>query len=557
MQSYAHGGSGSPLIGDSIGVFLDKVAYQHASVEALVVPHQNVRLSYAELKEQTDMLAAGLLAAGIEPGDRVALLSPNRAEWALVQFGAAKAGAVLVTVNPAYRITELEHILIAAGCRALIAAESFKSSNYVSMVEKLIPELKEIHGARASARLPDMRLVVTLGEEAHGGWYKFSDLIERGRAAGNERMAKVLANIQADDPVSIQFTSGTTGVPKAVTLSHHNLLNNGFSVGEIAGICAGDRVCLPVALFNGFGMIMGHLGCMARAGTIVYSGEEFDPVEVMRTVEHELCTHIYGEPAMFVSILNHPLFRKFDLRSLRGGVIAGAPCPIEIVKSVINKMRMREITIAYGMTETGPVSFQSRRGDPLDLWVSTVGKVMPHLEVKIVDTRGHIVPIGEPGELCTRGYSVMLGYWEDEERTRQTIDAAGWMHTGDIATLDQHGYCRIVGRINEVIRRGGDTLYPQEIEEYLYRHPKIRDVKIFGVPDERFGEELCAWIVLHDCTDVSPEDIRAFCRDQIAHFKIPRYIQFVDELPMTASDNVQRIFMREIAIEQLDLPQGL
>jgi fatty-acyl-CoA synthase len=541
--SYVHGHSGTPLIGLTVGAFLDEIAAAHGDCEALVSFGQAIRLTYAELKGQADHLAAGLLQLGLVPGNRIGIWSPNRAEWAVVQFAAAKAGLILVNINPAYQVRELEHVLRTAGCQALVTATRFKSSHYLGMIASLVPEVFRAKRPTASERLPELRHVIVLDELEEPGCLSYRDLLRLGERAGTDALARV--PVQCDDPYNIQFTSGTTGLPKGVTLSHHNLLNNGLQVGEATGIRLGDRVCLPVPLYHCFGMVMGNLACLTHVATMVYPSEAFDALEVLRAIEREHCTHLYGVPTMFISILGHEQFRAFNLRSLRGGIMAGAPCPAEIMKAVMLEMNMSEITIAYGMTETSPVSFQTRPGDPLAARLETVGRIMPHLEVKIVDESGRIVPRGESGELCTRGYSVMIGYWGAEDKTREVLDKGGWMHSGDLATLDEAGYCRIIGRIKDLVIRGGENISPREVEEYLYRHPAVQDVQIIGVPDAKFGEELCAWIVLRPGFLPNDEDIRAFCRGQIAHFKIPRYIKFVDGFPTTATGKVQKYLMRE------------
>jgi fatty-acyl-CoA synthase len=483
-ESYVHGNSGPALIGKTIGALLDDVAATDGNREALVVAHQKIRWTYAELKSRSDAFVAGLLALGLEPGDRVGIWSPNCAEWTIAQFATAKAGLILVNINPAYRLSELEHVLLTVGCRALIAAARFKTSNYIAMIRELVPELANGSGELHSPRLPELRHVISIAGK-HDGCLSFDGILESGRQAGRERLESLSCSVQIDDAVNIQFTSGTTGLPKGATLSHHNLVNNAFFVGEATGIGPGSRVCIPVPLYHCFGMVMGNLGCVTHAATMVYPSDSFDPLSTLQTIEAERCDVLYGVPTMFIAQLNHPEFPRFDLSSLRRGIMAGAPCPIEVMKEVASAMHMSEITIAYGMTETSPVSFQSSRDDPLELRVSTVGRIQPHLEVKIVDRDGRVVPRGEAGELCTRGYSVMLGYWKDEERTREAIDSAGWMHTGDLATIDDDGYCRIVGRIKDMVIRGGENLYPREIEEYLYRHPDVQDVQVFGVPDTK------------------------------------------------------------------------
>jgi fatty-acyl-CoA synthase len=550
LESYVHGSNGAPLIGKTIGALLDEVSASHGAREALVVAHQKVRWTYAELRFRADAFASGLLAIGLEPGDRVGIWSPNCAEWTVAQFATAKAGLILVNINPAYRLSELEHVLRVVGCRALITAARFKASDYVAMIRELVPELGSARdGELHSARLPELRHVISIAGK-HDGCLSLDWVQERGRQVGNRRLESVSRTIQIDDAVNIQFTSGTTGLPKGATLSHHNLVNNAFFVGEATGIEPGSRVCIPVPLYHCFGMVMGNLGCVTHAATMVYPSESFDPLSTLEAVQAERCDVLYGVPTMFIAQLNHPEFARFDLLSLRRGIMAGAPCPIEVMKGVAARMHMGEITIAYGMTETSPVSFQSSRDDPLELRVSTVGRIQPHLEVKIVDREGRVVPRGETGELCTRGYSVMLGYWNDEVRTKEAIDSAGWMHTGDLATIDAEGYCRIVGRIKDMVIRGGENIYPREVEEYLYRHPEIQDVQVFGVPDAKYGEELCAWVISKGGTALDAESVRAFCQDRIAHYKIPRHIRIVESFPSTVTGKVQKFAMREAMIEE-------
>ncbi|MET4386073.1 fatty-acyl-CoA synthase [Bradyrhizobium sp. F1.4.3] len=548
-ESYVHGNSGAPLIGKTIGAILDEVAAIAGSREALVVAHQKIRWTYSELKARSDAFAAGLLALGLEPGDRVGIWSPNCAEWAIAQFATARAGLILVNVNPAYRLGELKHALRVVGCRALITAARFKTSDYIAMIRELAPELKNESSELKSARLPELRYVISISGK-HDGCLAFDWILEKGKQVGNRRLDSVSAKVQMDDAVNIQFTSGTTGLPKGATLSHHNLINNAFFVGEATGIELGSRVCIPVPLYHCFGMVMGNLGCVTHSATMVYPSESFDTLRTLEAVQAERCDVLYGVPTMFIAQLNHPEFPRFDLSSLRRGIMAGAPCPIEVMKEVASTMHMSEITIAYGMTETSPVSFQSSRDDPLELRVSTVGRIQPHLEVKIVDRNGRVVPRGETGELCTRGYSVMLGYWDDEARTNDAIDSAGWMHTGDLATIDQDGYCRIVGRIKDLIIRGGENIYPREVEEYLYQHPDIQDVQVFGVPDTKYGEEVCAWIIAKAGAARDEEGVRKFCQDRISHYKIPRYIRFVDSFPSTVTGKVQKFAMREAMIQE-------
>jgi fatty-acyl-CoA synthase len=541
--SYVHGASGRPLIGETIGSFFDRMCAAHADRLALVVRHQEVRWTHGELKARVDAFAAGLLALGLDPGDRVGIWAPNCAEWAITQFATAKAGLILVNINPAYRLAEAEYALNKVACRALVTAVSHKTSDYLGMVREL----------RGAGRLPALEHVITLGDDLHPGCLSFPQVAAAAGPADLARLAEIGPALQFDDPINIQFTSGTTGFPKGATLSHHNILNNGYFVGEAIGLQTGEKLCIPVPLYHCFGMVMGNLGCLTHGAVMVYPAEAFDPLSVLETVEAERCAALYGVPTMFIAILGHPDFARFDLTSLRTGIMAGSPCPVEVMRRVIGEMHMPEVTIAYGMTETSPVSFQSGTDDPLERRVSTVGRIQPHLEVKIVDADGRIVPRGEPGELCTRGYSVMLGYWDDPERTAEAIDAAGWMHTGDLATLDDEGFCNIVGRIKDMVIRGGENIYPREIEEFLYRHPAIQDVQVIGVPDPKYGEELCAWIVTRPGETLEAEAVRDFCRGQIAHYKIPRHIRFVEGFPTTVTGKVQKFAMREAMIAELDL----
>jgi fatty-acyl-CoA synthase len=552
--SYVHGASDQPLIGQTIGQFFDDACAKWAKRPALVVRHQKVRLSYGELREAVDKLAAGLLTLNLNPGDRIGIWSPNTSEWVLTQFASAKAGLILVNINPAYRIAELEYALNKVGCKALILAERFKTSDYVGMVRELAPELGHAQpGKLESARLPALRSVVLLGDSWHPGTFRFSEIMTRGGAPERKRIAELAPQLQFDEPINIQFTSGTTGFPKGATLSHHNILNNGFFIGEAMRLTPEDRLCIPVPLYHCFGMVLGNLAALTHGACMVFPGEGFDPLATLQAVAEERCTALHGVPTMFIAQLDHAEFSRFDLSSLRTGIMAGSPCPIEVMKRAVGNMHLSEITIAYGMTETSPVSFQSSTADPLERRVSTVGRIQPHVEVKIVDLNGRIVPTGTPGELLTRGYCVMLGYWGDEERTREAIDAARWMHTGDLATIDAAGYCNIVGRIKDMVIRGGENVYPREIEEFLYRHPKIQDVQVIGVPDDRYGEEICAWVKLRPGVSATEEEIRALCHDQIAHYKVPRYIKFVDEFPMTVTGKIQKFIMRERTIAELGL----
>ena len=554
--SYVHGASDVPLIGETIGVHFDRMAERFADRDALVVRHQNIRWSYRELREQADAFAAGLTALGLKRGERVGIWSPNNSEWVVAQFATAKAGLILVNVNPAYRLAELEYALNKSGCVALITAARLKTSDYLGMLRELMPEMRTAPpGDIRSSKLPDLRLVIAIGPDSEPGTLRFDDIAAHGSHAERDRLAALAGDLQFDDPINIQFTSGTTGFPKGATLTHHNILNNAFFIGEAMRLTERDRLCIPVPLYHCFGMVLGNLACVTHGAAMVFPGEGFDPLATLETVEAERCTALHGVPTMFIAEMDHPDFTRFDLGSLRTGIMAGSPCPIEVMKRAVEQMHLSEITIAYGMTETSPVSFQSSTDDPLERRVATVGRIQPHIEVKIVDAEGRIVPRGTPGELLTRGYSVMLGYWNDAERTREAIDEGRWMHTGDLATIDDEGYCNIVGRIKDMVIRGGENIYPREIEEFLYRHPKIQDVQVIGVPDPRYGEELCAWIKLRDGERATPEDIRAFCQGQIAHYKIPRHIKFVDEFPMTVTGKIQKFLMREETIRELDLQE--
>ena len=557
QPSYVHGAHHVPLTGKTIGAYLDDIALRHAEQDALVVVHQNVRWTYREFSERVNRLAAGLLKLGLAPGDRIGIWSQNCAEWVLTQFATAKAGLVMVNINPAYRRAELEYVLDKVQCSALILAPSFKSSDYIGMLQDVVPELaKSKPGKLHAPRLPQLRHVIRLGGEETPGMHRFDAVLESATAADLAELEELAATLQFDDAVNIQFTSGTTGAPKGATLTHHNILNNGFFIGEAMRLTERDRLCIPVPLYNCFGMVLGNLACVTHGATMVYPGEGFDPKAVLDTVQAEKCTGLHGVPTMFIAILDHPDFASYDLSGLRTGIMAGSPCPIEVMNRVISQMHMKEITIAYGMTETSPVSFQSSVEDPVSLRVSTVGRVHPHLEVKIVDADGRIVPRGHKGELLTRGYSVMLGYWGDEEKTREAIDPARWMHTGDLAVIDDDGFCSIVGRSKDMVIRGGENIYPREVEEYLYRHPKVLDVQCVGVPDAKYGEELCACIILRPGTQADADEIRAFCNGQIAHYKVPRYIRFVDSFPMTVTGKIQKYLLKQQVTTELGLATG-
>jgi fatty-acyl-CoA synthase len=555
-MSYVHGSSDVPLIGDTLGACFDKIVERFGEREALVVRHQNVRWTYSELQRRANNLAASLVRLGLSPGERIGIWSQNNSEWLLTQLATAKVGLILVNLNPAYRRVELEYALNKVQCKALIVSPSFKTSDYLAILLELAPELRDCEPGRlASARLPALELVIRLGRDSTPGMLNFDELL--GDASAHELAAldAMGAALQFDDPINIQFTSGTTGAPKAATLTHHNILNNGFFVGEAMQFTENDRLCIPVPLYHIFGMVLGNLACITHGATMVYPGESFEAKSALETIEAERCTALHGVPTMFIAELDHPEFAGYDLSSLRTGIMAGAPCPVEVMKKVVERMHMRQVTIAYGMTETSPVSLQSSVDDPIDRRVSTVGRIQPHLEVKIVDDQGRLVPRGAKGELLTRGYSVMRGYWGDDEKTREAIDPARWMHTGDLATLDAAGYCNIVGRSKDMVIRGGENIYPREVEEFLYRHPKILDVQCVGVPDAKYGEELCACIILRPGMQASEEEIRAFCRDQIAHYKVPRYVRFVDAFPMTITGKIQKFVLRERMAEILDLEE--
>ena len=556
--SYVHGTSDTPLIGDTLGVYFDKIVARFGEREALVVRHQDVRWSYLELQRRINNLAVGLLRLGLEPGERIGLWSQNNSEWLLTQLATAKLGLILVNLNPAYRITELEFALNKVECKALILSPGFKSSDYLAILRQLAPELADCEpGHLVCAKLPALKLVIRLGNDGTTGMLSFDDLLEEAGAPELARLAALGATLQFDDPINIQFTSGTTGAPKAATLTHHNIINNAFFVGQAMQFSEHDRLCIPVPLFHIFGMVMGNMTCIAHGAAMIYPAEAFDAESVLETIEAESCTALHGVPTMFIGELGHPMFADYDLSSLRTGIMAGAPCPVEVMKQVVERMHMRQVTIAYGMTETSPISFQSSMDDPLERRVSTVGRIQPHLEVKIVDDAGRVVPRGHKGELLTRGYSVMRGYWGDTEKTREAIDSGGWMHTGDLATIDNHGYCNVVGRSKDMVIRGGENISPREVEDFLYRHPKILDVQCVGVPDSKYGEELCACIILRPNVQASEEEIRRFCRGQIAHYKVPRYVVFVTTFPLTTSGKIQKFVLREQMARIFDVREAL
>jgi fatty-acyl-CoA synthase len=554
MQSYVHGASGAPLIGETIGALLERVTAEAPDRPALVARHQGVRWTYAELNRRADDLAAGLLALGLQPADRIGIWSPNASEWVVTQFASAKAGLILVNINPAYRSHEAEYALNKVGCKALILSPGFKGNDYFASLRALAPEIDAATpGALSAARLPQLETVIRLGVEKTAGMLNFADVAAPATGAQLSDLAALGRRLQFDDPINIQFTSGTTGAPKGATLTHHNIVNNGYFIGEAMRLKPADRLCIPVPYYHCFGMVLGNLACVTHGACMVSPSEGFDPLATLETVEAERCTGLHGVPTMFIAMLDHPEFARFDLNSLRTGIMAGSPCPVEVMRRVVDQMHMSEVTIAYGMTETSPVSFQSAHDDPLERRVSTVGRVQPHIEVKIVDSAGRIVPPGATGELLTRGYSVMRGYWGDPAGTAAAIDAARFMHTGDLATIDAEGYCNIVGRLKDMVIRGGENVYPREVEEFLYAHPAIADVQVFGVPDPRYGEELCAWIKLREGAVLSEDEVVAFCRGSIAHYKAPKYVRFVQEFPMTVTGKVQKFLMRQTMIDALGL----
>jgi len=553
-KSYMCGAASEPLIYDTIGNQFDLAAERFPDNEALVVAHQNIRWTYRQYQQEVDRLAIGLLALGIKPGERVGIWAPNCFEWCLTQFATAKIGAILVCINPAYRLYELEYALNKVGCRAIISAESFKSSRYLDMLCELAPEIGQCApGQLRSAKLPDLEIVIRMGEAKTAGMFNFADVCAKGGKAEQAELLELRGKILPDDAINIQFTSGTTGNPKGATLSHCNVLNNGKVNGDVMRLGPDDKVCIPVPLYHCFGMVIGNLGCICHGATAVFPGEAFDPLSTLQVVAKERCTALHGVPTMFIAELDHPEFDTFDLSSLRTGIMAGAPCPESVMKQVIGKMHQEQILIAYGQTELSPVSHATEPDDPLDKRVGSVGKPCPHLETKIVDENNRVVSIGEKGEICTRGYAVMRGYWNDEEKTRETIDEGGWLHSGDIGIMDDEGYVCVTGRIKDMIIRGGENIYPREVEEFLYTHPKIQEVQVIGVPDERLGEQVCAWVKCHDGESLSDDELRAFCKNKITHFKVPHYIRFVEDYPMTVTGKIMKFKMRDTMVEELGL----
>jgi fatty-acyl-CoA synthase len=555
-QSYVHGVSSTPLIGETIGQLLRRVAAKGPERPALVTGHQNVRLSYADLLRRSEDLAVGLRKLGLEKGDRVGMWSANVSEWVLAQFGTALAGIILVNINPAYRAHEFDYAIKKSSCRALILSPGHKNNDYFASLRTCAPEIDTAQpGQLRSNGLPKLEFVIRLGTDKSPGMINFDEVASPATAGERAELMAFEATLQFDDPINIQFTSGTTGAPKGATLTHHNILNNGYFIGEAMRLTPDDRLCIPVPYYHCFGMVLGNLACVTHGSCMVSPSEGFDPIATLEAVQAERCTGLHGVPTMFIAMLEHAEFARFDLKSLRTGIMAGSPCPVEVMRKVVNTMHMSEVTIAYGMTETSPVSFQSAYNDPLERRVSTVGRILPHLEVKIIDAEGRIVLPGVAGELLTRGYSVMRGYWDDPAATTASIDGARFMHTGDLATIDQEGYCNIVGRLKDMVIRGGENVYPREVEEFLFTHPAVAEVQAFGVPDRRYGEELCVWVRRRDGSALNEAEIIAFCRASIAHYKVPRYVRFVDSFPMTVTGKAQKYLMRKTMMEELALAE--
>ena len=552
QPSYTRGRQDRPLLNQTIGQAFDATVARLGEQEALVARHQRLRYSWRQLAEQVESCARALMALGIETGDRVGIWAPNCAQWCILQVATAKVGAILVNVNPAYRVGELEYVLRQSGCSWLVCADAFKHSDYHAMVQALVPELAAAApGQISSAALPALRGVVSLANDPPAGFLPWEALATWGMSVSHEACTARQNSLHFDQPVNIQYTSGTTGAPKGATLSHYNILNNGFMVGASLGLTAHDRMVIPVPLYHCFGMVMGNLGCITHGTTMIYPGEGFDAELALRAVAEERGTILYGVPTMFIAMLDHPARQRMDLSSLRSGIMAGATCPIEVMRRVIDQMHMAQVQIAYGMTETSPVSLQTGPDDDLELRVTTVGRTQPQLESKIIDPQGATVARGETGELCTRGYSVMLGYWDNPEATASAIDAAGWMHSGDLAVMDEAGYVRIVGRNKDMIIRGGENIYPREIEEFFYTHPAVADAQVIGIPCSRYGEDIVAWVKLHPGHQATAEELQAWCKSRIAHYKVPRHIRFVDEFPMTVTGKVQKFRMREISVAEL------
>ena len=546
-----------PLLNETIGRAFDRTVERFPESDALIVRHQGIRWTYREYQQQVDRLACGLLALGIEPGDRVGIWAPNCYEWCLTQFATAKIGALMVCLNPAYRLYELEYALNKVQCKAVIAAERFKSSDYIGMLQELAPELASAEpGQLRAEKLPDLRVVIRMGDGATAGMFNFPAVLDMGSANESARLAQINAELTPGDAINIQFTSGTTGNPKGATLTHHNILNNGKLVGDGMHFTERDRLCVPVPLYHCFGMVMANLACITHGSAAVFPGEAFEPGATLAAVAEERCTALHGVPTMFIAELDHPEFAGFDLSCLRTGIMAGAPCPVEVMQKVLKQMHMSEVLIGYGQTETSPINHMTTTDDSIEKRVGSVGRPAPHCEIKIVDTEGAVVPVNEKGEICCRGYGVMLGYWGDEERTAETIDSEGWLHSGDIGVMDAEGYTQVTGRIKDMIIRGGENIYPREVEEFLYTHPAIQEVQVFGVPDDRYGEQTCAWIKLREAGSLTADELKDYCRDKITHFKIPHYIRFVDDFPMTVTGKMQKFLMRDQMVSELSDAAG-
>ena len=554
--SQLSGPTSEPLMEETIGSAFDRTVDRFPQVEGLVVRHQGIRWTYREYQCQVERLACGLLSLGIEPGDRVGIWAPNCYEWCLTQFATAKIGAIMVCINPAYRLYELEYALNKVQCKALISARQFKSSDYLAMLRELAPELSTSDpGELRAAKLPHLRIVISMGEESCAGVYSFPRVCAMGQEAERARMLDIATQLSPTDPINIQFTSGTTGNPKGATLTHRNILNNGKLVGDGMRLTEADRLCIPVPLYHCFGMVMANLACITHGSTAIFPGEAFEPEATLAAVAEERCTALHGVPTMFIAELDHARFGDFDLGSLRTGIMAGAPCPVEVMQRVLTRMHMSEVLIAYGQTETSPVNHMTSVDDSIDKRVGSVGRPAPHCEIKITDPQGAVVPVGEKGEICCRGYGVMQGYWDDPERTAETIDSDGWLHSGDIGVMDAQGYTQVTGRIKDMIIRGGENIYPREVEEFLYTHPDIQEVQVFGIPDERYGEQVCAWIRLREGAALDAQGLRDYCRDRITHFKVPHHIRFVEDFPMTVTGKMQKFLMREQMVAELSMAE--
>ena len=547
-------GRSAPLLSATIGQHLDEVAARDPDHMALVIPHQNIRWTYFEFVKQVNRLATGLLRLGIEPGDRVGIWSPNRYEWVLTQFATAKIGAIMVCVNPAYRLYELEYALNKVGCKAIISAPSFKTSRYLDMLAELAPELQTSEpGALVSAKLPHLKTVIRMDDEISPGMFNFGDVCDSGTQVETDRLQELQSSLNAADPINIQFTSGTTGTPKGATLTHTNILNNAFYGGQSMHFSAADRLCIPVPMYHCFGMVLGTLVCVAHGATMVLPGEVFEPEQTLRVAAEEKCTALHGVPTMFIAELDLATFADYDLSALRTGIIAGSTCPAELMRRLIEDMELTEIVIGYGQTECSPINTMTAIEDSLEARVTTVGVAHTNWEQKIIREDGSTAAVGETGEVCSRGYGVMQGYWGDPERTAETIDTDGWLHSGDLGEMDGQGYVKITGRIKDMIIRGGENIYPREIEEYLYGHPHIQEVQVFGVPDDKYGELVCAWIQVKEGHELTPEIVKEYCRGQITHYKIPHHIKMVDEFPMTITGKMQKFVMRDETVKELGL----